>query len=261
MRKAVILVLAVVGMGALAFAYTYWSDSGNSTGHTIVQQEVVSGHMKQRETIENTGYLNFWKIGNATPSTDPSGMEVHETKSIFGSGTTSFYEEAVIGGPNWQIDDQGRWSIPEPYDIVTAYIVESIYNEGEIGIYKTKDSLGDWHLLEQKWVSGFGNTTLDKEVAWWSNTERGAPEDRTWVEIVIDFDSVNTSLSDYVWAEDDLPAMQVPFCYPPYSQFEYDEEGTLINANMFGSHIFTDEFFKYFQSVEINPEGHHSEGS
>jgi len=252
MRKAVILVLAVVGMGALAFADTDWSDYGNSTGYTFVQQEVVSGHMKQLETIENTGYLNFWKMGYATPSTDPSGMEVHETKSIFGSGITSFYEVAVIGGPNWQIDG-GVWSIPEPYDIVTAYIVESIENEGEIGIYKTKDSLGDWHLLEQKRVNGFGNTTLDKEVAWWTNTERGDPEDRTWVEIVIDFDSVNTSLSDYVWAQDGLDPMQVEFCYPPYD-FEHA-------PNMFGSHIFTDEVFEYFQSVEINPLEHHKAGS
>jgi len=254
-------------------ARTDWSDSGSSTGYTLVQQEVISGHMKQLETIENRGYLYFTKDGWAVPSSNPSGMRVYEDKYIFGAGRTDFSEVAVIGGPNWQKDYGGvpGWHIHDPVDITTAYIVESITNrEGWISIDKTKTSKGDWHLLETKEVWGFGNTTLGKDVAWWTNTQRGAPEDRTWVEITVNFtsfDSPNpntrnpvTTVYDYVFAKDGgEPIVGVPFCYPAYNEL-YGDDGEFM-ANWFDSEISTDEFFHYFQSVEINPKGHHKAGS
>lgn len=86
--------------------------------------------------------------------TDPTS-DVRTT--LWAQGDTLMNEQVTVSG--WY---DGHGYIP------TAGIIESIQNDGTLSVQKQATNFGQWNLQEDGFVIASGETSLQKEVDWWT---------------------------------------------------------------------------------------------
>lgn len=98
---------------------------------------------------------------------------------IQATGNTMYSEQTLAGGINWQRQEDiytGGWYVDTPptrYDLGTY---EAINNQGTFSLEKylnaeTRGEGSAWDIQEYKHISGSGETTINKEVQWTTNTK------------------------------------------------------------------------------------------
>jgi len=195
-----LIALVVLTVPAMATTIDTWIDVD---GTSYFEKSFEAGHVRFNEVITNDESLKMHEHIYAFPvSTDDDGNPVpstgvYESKHIDVKGTTSFYEWAEIGGQNWQ-KEGGGWHVEEPLtDVITAYIEETINNNGEMTITKILSSKGDWNLEEVKWADGKGDIEITKNVGFWTNTIDPDPADKTELWITQEYHTDDEDFTDH----------------------------------------------------------------
>lgn len=101
----------------------------------------------------------------------PALATTNMNMGLWGSGYTDFKEFTTVAG-----FDGSEGGSPQ----VTGYINENIVNTGDITILKSMQNPGEWNMHEYKYVTGSGDTEINKEVSWW--TEHDSTGWTPWVQ-------------------------------------------------------------------------------
>jgi len=156
------------------------------------------------------------------------------------TGNTNYLEYTTHGGTNWQRvgdTEQGNWYVDTPSTVPHLWVTEGFTNVGSIHMDKYVNAPAEWNLQEYKSIMGSGDTTINKEVLWTTNTrsvdENGLLGHPTQMKIDVTF------------------ATPVPF-------YDYESVNAITNIppaqtlQYFGKTIITNDMFQFTQRIGDN---------
>lgn len=165
---------------------------------------------------------------------------------IWGAGETNFKEIVTVAGFDGSEGGSAQ---------VTGYINENIVNTGQVTILKSMQNPGEWNMQEYKYVTGSGETEINKEVSWW--TEHSSLGWTPWVQpgyspasnemsyptqahIYVEFNDVTLPGNSFTTQVDNIANKNVQ---DPTGEFSHSS---------FVMNLDTNHKFVYEQSVGIN---------
>jgi hypothetical protein len=250
MKKLVITGLAllmVLALFAVAYADSMMKVWADTQGYTLLTQMVRTDFVLDSETAEfipfgtATGEFNLYSKMTSVPTEGwptPGGLTGLKQIDAYG-GSTMFAECAVSGG----------------YTGANGFISEWIYNEGEIHITKELENMGEWNLLERKWIEGSGFTIIEKDLGTWGLSRGPNDWHPTDAQALITFESDPSVIGDVVtYFNTGEGGFYVP-ALPSYEEaLGWCQDRTMTDQiEYFNSQITTNEEFLYFESVGVDP--------
>jgi hypothetical protein len=149
--------------------------------------------------------------------------------SLWAQGDTSMNEQVTVSG--WY---DGHGYIP------TAGIIESIQNDGTLSVQKQATNFGQWNLQEDGFVYASGETSLQKEIDWWTvdPTESRRTGELKWPTVANIYTSyVTNTVSDKTEIHNTADQPGDPY-------------GSAVNT--FLQSVMTSDIMNYKESVGIN---------
>jgi hypothetical protein len=159
-----------------AFAATITTDI-NSKGNTSVFTSIETNNLITANSVDNVGKLKM------NTQTVQIGSVVGSTTGLDAKGNTNYDSLAVVGGQNWQKDENGTWFVATPSPVGTAYSYNSAQSDQKLKVNGYVESTDAWKMEVGTTVTAKGDAAVWNQQGWWTNTINPIANDRTKVTI------------------------------------------------------------------------------